>query len=185
MSAMGSGFPLRATTRRIEYHGGGDSANMGIPSAVVLYATSGEHPASPAVGDRVPPVMPGEGRSANVRAVGRSADAPSRVADSALRERVLRVFDELRECYAWGEGCDWPMPAGCPEFGLSGATTPKFSKRLEAVDYVLPGYNVWGQIIESLAAIGYDNSNVYSMSYDWRLSLAMLEERDKYFTRLK
>ena len=53
------------------------------------------------------------------------------------------------------------------------------------MDYVLPGYNVWGNIIESLAANGYDNTNAYSMSYDWRLSLAMLEERDKYFTRLK
>jgi hypothetical protein len=46
-------------------------------------------------------------------------------------------------------------------------------------------YNVWGRIIESLASIGYDNNNVYSMPYDWRLSPAMLEERDGYFTRLK
>lgn len=56
---------------------------------------------------------------------------------------------------------------------------------LEAVDYVLPGYNVWGEMIESLADIGYDSNMLYSASYDWRLSLHKLEERDGYFTKLQ
>ena len=49
---------------------------------------------------------------------------------------------------------------------------------LEAVDYVLPGYNVWGSIIESLADIGYDSNMLYTAAYDWRLSVHRLEERD-------
>lgn len=46
-------------------------------------------------------------------------------------------------------------------------------------------YNVWGRMIESLADIGYDSNNLYSMPYDWRLALPLLETRDGYFTRLK
>jgi phospholipid:diacylglycerol acyltransferase len=41
------------------------------------------------------------------------------------------------------------------------------------------------QIIENLAAIGYDPNTMYSAAYDRRLSYINLEERDRYFTKLK
>ncbi|KAF9117839.1 hypothetical protein BGX30_005023 [Mortierella sp. GBA39] len=56
---------------------------------------------------------------------------------------------------------------------------------LEAADYLFQGYWVWAPIIKNLAAIGYDNNNMYLASYDWRLSFANLENRDNYFSRLK
>ncbi|KAF9131114.1 hypothetical protein BGW39_002198 [Mortierella sp. 14UC] len=56
---------------------------------------------------------------------------------------------------------------------------------LEAADYFVQGYWVWAPIIKNLAAIGYDNNNMYLASYDWRLSFANLENRDRYFSRLK
>lgn len=31
---------------------------------------------------------------------------------------------------------------------------------LEAADYIVAGYYVWGRIIENLAEIGYDNNNM-------------------------
>eukprot|EP00667_Euglena_gracilis_P005323 EG_transcript_5361 len=55
----------------------------------------------------------------------------------------------------------------------------------EAADYFLPGYWIWGKLIENLALLGYDNNNMVLLSYDWRLSLQALEERDLYFTRLQ
>src|SRR4051794_23884983 len=33
--------------------------------------------------------------------------------------------------------------------------------------------------------IGYDSNNLFMASYDWRLSFKGLEQRDKYFTKLK
>lgn len=56
---------------------------------------------------------------------------------------------------------------------------------LEAADYLIPGYWVWGRIIESLGDIGYDNDNLHMASYDWRIRPEHLEQRDHYFSRLK
>ncbi|DAZ95098.1 TPA: hypothetical protein N0F65_001700 [Lagenidium giganteum] len=56
---------------------------------------------------------------------------------------------------------------------------------LEAADYVIGGYWVWGKIIENLADIGYDSNNMFMASYDWRLAPMLLEQRDRYFTKLK
>ncbi|CAO3642876.1 unnamed protein product [Cunninghamella blakesleeana] len=56
---------------------------------------------------------------------------------------------------------------------------------LDAADYFVSGYWIWGKIIENLAAIGYDSNNMYLASYDWRLAFYNLEVRDKYFTKLK
>lgn len=47
------------------------------------------------------------------------------------------------------------------------------------------GYWIWSKIIENLAVIGYDTTNLHLASYDWRLSYWNLEERDGYFSRLK
>ena len=56
---------------------------------------------------------------------------------------------------------------------------------LEGVDWFLPGYFVWGKVIEELSELGYDSNTLHSAAYDWRLSPTMLERRDGYFTRLK
>lgn len=56
---------------------------------------------------------------------------------------------------------------------------------LEAADYIIGGFWVWGKIIENLADIGYDSNNMYMAAYDWRLAPELLEIRDKYFTKLK
>jgi len=49
----------------------------------------------------------------------------------------------------------------------------------------MPGFWVWAQIVESLADIGYDSSDLYAHTYDWRLSPDRLEARDGLLTRLK
>ncbi|RKP07295.1 Lecithin:cholesterol/phospholipid:diacylglycerol acyltransferase [Thamnocephalis sphaerospora] len=56
---------------------------------------------------------------------------------------------------------------------------------LDAADYFIAGYWVWGKIIENLAAIGYDSNNMYLAAYDWRLGLENLEKRDLYLSKLK
>ncbi|GLD97099.1 hypothetical protein PINS_up005782 [Pythium insidiosum] len=56
---------------------------------------------------------------------------------------------------------------------------------LEAADYVIGGYWVWGKIIENLADIGYDTNSMYMAPYDWRLTPVLMEQRDRYFTKLK
>lgn len=56
---------------------------------------------------------------------------------------------------------------------------------LEAVDWFVPGYFVWGKVIESLGEVGYDANMIHAATFDWRLSPAALEERDGYFTKLK
>jgi len=55
----------------------------------------------------------------------------------------------------------------------------------EAADFFMANYWVWSKLIENLADLGYDASTMSMMSYDWRLSFPLLEERDGYFTRLK
>lgn len=55
---------------------------------------------------------------------------------------------------------------------------------LEAVEYLLPGVWVWGKVVESLADVGYDSSNLRAAPYDWRLAPSDLEARDAFFTRM-
>lgn len=55
----------------------------------------------------------------------------------------------------------------------------------DAADYFLTAYWVWNKLVDNLAAIGYDGSNMSMESYDWRLAFPRLEERDGFFTKLK
>ncbi|KAL6400425.1 phospholipid:diacylglycerol acyltransferase [Ilyonectria robusta] len=55
----------------------------------------------------------------------------------------------------------------------------------DATDFFVTGYWIWNKIFENLASIGYDPTNSYTASYDWRLSYSNLEVRDQYFSRLK
>jgi hypothetical protein len=56
---------------------------------------------------------------------------------------------------------------------------------LEAADVVMGAYSLWGPLVQQLAAIGYDPSQLHLASYDWRLRFDLLEERDGYFSQLK
>lgn len=55
----------------------------------------------------------------------------------------------------------------------------------ESADFFLGGYWIWGLMIEALADIGYDYNSMYMASYDWRLAFADMENRDRYFTKLR
>lgn len=55
----------------------------------------------------------------------------------------------------------------------------------DAADFFITGYWIWNKILENLASIGYDPTNAFTASYDWRLTYMNLEVRDQYFTRLK
>ena len=56
---------------------------------------------------------------------------------------------------------------------------------LDAATYFAAGYWVWNRLVQNLAAVGYDMNMMTLASYDWRLSMSNLEERDRFFTKLK
>ncbi|KAI9502002.1 Lecithin:cholesterol acyltransferase-domain-containing protein [Coemansia spiralis] len=56
---------------------------------------------------------------------------------------------------------------------------------LDAADYFITGYWIWGKAIENLAVLGYDSTDMALAAYDWRLSYHDLERRDQYFSTLK
>lgn len=78
---------------------------------------------------------------------------------------------------------------------------------VQAADYLLGGYSLWGPMISNLGRIGYDHNSMYvppyvlfcqlritavrvcihmtrrrMAPYDWRLSFAALEKRDRLAT---
>ena len=55
----------------------------------------------------------------------------------------------------------------------------------DAADFFITGYWIWNKILENLATLGYDPTNAFTAAYDWRLSYANLERRDRYFSRLR
>jgi len=59
------------------------------------------------------------------------------------------------------------------------------SEGFGATDYFMANYWVFGKLIENLAQVGYDPSNMAMQPYDWRLPFHLLEERDGFFTDLK
>ncbi|WFD34233.1 phospholipid:diacylglycerol acyltransferase [Malassezia cuniculi] len=73
-----------------------------------------------------------------------------------------------------------------PVTGLDGkGIRVRAAEGLDAASYFAAGYWVWNRIIQNLAAVGYDLDMMYLASYDWRLSMSNLEERDHYFSKLK
>lgn len=72
---------------------------------------------------------------------------------------------------------------------ITGSDPPNIKLRnvqgFEAADFFMSTVWVFDKLIESFADVGYDTSNMVMMSFDWRLSFHMLEERDGYFTKLK
>ncbi|BFZ56864.1 phospholipid:diacylglycerol acyltransferase [Savitreella phatthalungensis] len=55
----------------------------------------------------------------------------------------------------------------------------------DASDFFITGYWIWNKILENLSAIGGEPGNMFTASYDWRLSFSNLEHRDGYFSKLK
>ena len=53
------------------------------------------------------------------------------------------------------------------------------------MEYFIPGFGIWAQIVENLAEVGYDNSDLYVHPYDWRMDATRLEKRDGLLTRMK
>lgn len=59
------------------------------------------------------------------------------------------------------------------------------SEGFGATDYFMANYWVFGKLIENLAQVGYNPSNMAMQPYDWRLPFHLMEERDGFFTNLK
>eukprot|EP00930_Biecheleria_cincta_P098887 TRINITY_DN90541_c0_g1_i1.p1 TRINITY_DN90541_c0_g1~~TRINITY_DN90541_c0_g1_i1.p1 ORF type:complete len:657 (-),score=63.95 TRINITY_DN90541_c0_g1_i1:15-1985(-) len=56
---------------------------------------------------------------------------------------------------------------------------------LQAADYFVPGYWLWGKVIENLGDIGYTEEDILLECYDWRLAYPLLEKRDGYFSKMR
>jgi len=56
---------------------------------------------------------------------------------------------------------------------------------LAAADVVMGAYSLWAGLVQQLAALGYDEAMIHLAAYDWRLRFDLLEERDRYFSKLK
>ncbi|KAL4088137.1 hypothetical protein PRIC1_012564 [Phytophthora ramorum] len=93
--------------------------------------------------------------------------------------RMLQQFMMNQKC--WLEHMMLNRTSGMDPDGIK----LRAAKGLEAADYLIGGFWVWGKMVENLAEIGYDSNNLYMAAYDWRLMPHLLEERDGYFTKLK
>lgn len=74
-------------------------------------------------------------------------------------------------------------PLMAPDFNRTIRVRP--AQGFEATDFFIGGLWVWAPIIEALSELGYDINNMFMASYDWRLSFADLERRDRFWTRLR
>lgn len=93
--------------------------------------------------------------------------------------RMLQQFMMNQKC--WLEHMMLNRSSGMDPEGIK----LRAAKGLEAADYLIGGFWVWGKMVENLAEIGYDSNNLYMAAYDWRLMPHLLEKRDGYFTKLK
>ncbi|KAJ9075954.1 phospholipid:diacylglycerol acyltransferase [Entomophthora muscae] len=84
-----------------------------------------------------------------------------------------------RDCWLQSMKLDESTGLDPPGFKLRAA------QGLDAADYFVTGYWVWGKLIENFAAVGYDNNNMHLAAYDWRLAYDNLEKRDRFFSKLK
>ncbi|CAI5709857.1 unnamed protein product [Peronospora destructor] len=93
--------------------------------------------------------------------------------------RMLQQFMMNQKC--WLEHMMLNRSSGMDPDGIK----LRAAKGLEAADFLIGGYWVWGKMVENLAEIGYDSNHLYMAAYDWRLMPHLLEKRDGYFTKLK
>ena len=93
---------------------------------------------------------------------------------------MVQVF--LRDSKCWLESMSLDSDTGLDPEGI----TVRAAHGLSSLDYFVEGFWVFSKIIETLGEIGYvPETNLVAASFDWRLSIPMLEKRDKYFSRLK
>jgi phospholipid:diacylglycerol acyltransferase len=106
-------------------------------------------------------------------------------AESHFRKKIWGSFDMLKHLFNDKESWHRHMKL-CDDTGVDPKNIKvRAAQGLSSADFILPGYWVWGKIIQNLAEIGYDYTNLHMASFDWRLGMEELEERDHYFTRLK
>lgn len=89
--------------------------------------------------------------------------------------------DIFRRPVCWMEHLSLHYETGLDPQGIRVRPVPG----LVAADYFAPGYFVWAILIENLAQIGYEDTNMYMAAYDWRLSFQNTEVRDRSLSRLK
>ena len=106
-------------------------------------------------------------------------------AKSYFRQRLwgtmsmFRLFMRNKEC--WLSHISLNATTGRDPEGVKVRAAQGF----EAADYAVGTYWVWAPLIENLADLGYDASNMWMAAYDWRLPFAQLETRDQFFSRLR
>ena len=102
-----------------------------------------------------------------------------------FRQRVWTAFTGAasllveKDCWVEHMMLD-PRTGGDPE-----NIRVRAAEGIRAADYFLLNYWVFGKLIENLAQVGYTPSDMVMLSYDWRLSFQLLEERDGYLSNLK
>ena len=106
-------------------------------------------------------------------------------AKSYFRQRLwgtmsmFRLFMRNKDC--WVSHISLNATTGRDPEGVKVRAAQGF----EAADYAVGTYWVWAPLIENLADLGYDASNMWMAAYDWRLPFAQLEKRDQFFSRLR
>jgi phospholipid:diacylglycerol acyltransferase len=73
----------------------------------------------------------------------------------------------------------------CPSLTLLFFSSCLYHSWVAMLDYFLGNYWVFGKILENLADVGYNPSNMVVEPYDWRCAFPVLEERDGYLTKLR
>lgn len=106
-------------------------------------------------------------------------------AASSFRQRMWGTYHMpqaiLSNSECWVEHMQLNQSTGLDPEGVM----LRASEGLAAVDFLMPGYYVWAKIIQAFADLGYDPNMLIGSTYDWRLSIANMERRDSYFSRLK
>ena len=89
---------------------------------------------------------------------------------------TMSMFSSLAgmESSCWLEHMSMNHTTGLDPEGI----TVRPAEGLSNVEYFMPGFGIWAQIVESLADVGYDNSDLYVHPYDWRMDASRLEVRD-------
>ena len=98
---------------------------------------------------------------------------PPAIGMLSIRIKVLE--DGSVESLDWLSDTLVPIP-GAPVLALDGASVepPEDARQL-----------ILEVIVENLAEVGYDNSDLYVHPYDWRMDATRLEKRDGLLTRMK
>lgn len=92
---------------------------------------------------------------------------------------MLRIM--LVDKYCWMKHMRLDPLTGTDPAGIK----LRAAQGIEAADFLLPGFWVWARVIENLALLGYDHSNMMMAPYDWRIDFDTSEKRDHYFSRMK